>query len=81
MAGKSEPVCIFEVLGLAGQLGDAAANLCATLAMGPEAYRLRDWETTAKGMRCCLQMSPYDGPANLSRQRIQELRHHPPVAN
>jgi adenylate cyclase len=81
VVGKREPVRIFEVLAPAGALTPGKADLRATFALGLEAYRLRDWNTAEQQFKYCLDICPDDGPARLFRQRLAELRTHPPTAD
>jgi adenylate cyclase len=81
VVGKSEPVRIFEVLALAGELTPDKADLRTTFSLGLEAYRLRDWDTAEQQFKHCLDLCPDDGPAHLFQQRIAELRTRPLAAD
>ena len=78
VAGKTEPVRIFELICPAGQLGPAEAELLAEFATGLAAYRQRDWDTAERQFRRCLEIDPKDAPSALYLERIAALRADPP---
>jgi adenylate cyclase len=74
VAGRTEPVRVYEVLGLAGCLSDAKQKLCGFFAEGLATYRARDWDRSEEYFSRCLAVMPTDGPATVFRQRLQLLR-------
>jgi adenylate cyclase len=78
VAGKTEPVRIYELLGVAGQLGAAESGLLQEFAKGLAAYRQRDWDTAERQFRRCLELNPKDAPSTLYLTRIAALRAEPP---
>jgi adenylate cyclase len=81
VAGKTEPVRIYELLGPAGQLGAQEAELYQEFAKGLAAYRQRDWDTAERQFRRCLELNPKDGPSALYIERVAALRATPPPAD
>jgi len=81
VAGKTETVRIYELLGAAGQLGPAEAELLTEFAKGLTAYRQRDWDTAERLFRRCLELNPKDAPTAVYLERITTLRAAPPPAD
>ncbi|MBI1778220.1 MAG: HAMP domain-containing protein [Proteobacteria bacterium] len=78
VAGKTEPIRIFEVLAKMGELTPVQAELCERFAEGLAAYRNRDWEGASSLFDVCLRAVPGDGPSQVFRQRVERLRELPP---
>jgi adenylate cyclase len=78
VAGKTEPVRIFELICPAGQLGAEEAELLKEFANGLAAYRERDWDAAERQFRRCLELNPKDAPSALYLDRIAALRANPP---
>ena len=79
VAGKSEPVRIYELLGRTGQLAPGEIELAREFEKGLAAYRAREWEAAEALFQRCLEMKPSDGPSALYIERIAELRKQPPA--
>src|SRR5215469_14890534 len=77
--GKTEPVEIYQLLGVKGQLPEAAQKLCARYAEGLAEYRGGRWAPARAAFEDCLKMSPEDGPAKTLMHRLQELEAEPPA--
>lgn len=80
VAGKTEPVRIYELLAPAGQLAPADADLPGEFAKGLAAYRAQDWDVAERQFQHCLEIRPGDAPANVFLERVAELRRQPPPA-
>ncbi len=78
VAGKTEPVRIFEVMARVGDLDTVAAALRDRFAEGLTAYRRHDWDTAEAIFSDCLERRPDDGPSKLFMQRVARLRAAPP---
>jgi len=78
VAGKTEPVRIYELLGPADRSGPGEVELPQEFAKGLAAYRERQWDTAERQFRRCLELSPTDGPSALYLERIAALRAKPP---
>ena len=81
VAGKSEPVRIYELISLAGQLDSPRAELSKTFAEGLAAYRRQDWDGAQRAFEQCVRIVPEDGPTQLFLERVNVLRSSPPAAN
>ncbi|MCW5751170.1 MAG: HAMP domain-containing protein [Alphaproteobacteria bacterium] len=78
VAGKSEPIRIYELLGEAGSLAPDMMALAEAFAAGLAAYRRQDWDRAAAHFDECLAIRPDDGPARAFRERTDLLRATPP---
>jgi len=80
VAGKTEPIRIYEAMARAGELRPEQSALRDWFSGALDAYRRQDWDDAQKGFESCLQHAP-DGPARLMLERIAVLRDHPPPAD
>jgi class 3 adenylate cyclase len=80
VAGKSEPVRIFELLGRRGQLNENARQVKEYFEEGLRFYRDRNWERAQAGFEQCLKLNPEDHPPNVFISRLRHFREHPPSA-
>lgn len=78
VAGKTEPVRIYELLTAYGELPPAEAELREEFAAGLAAYRERDWDRAERQFATCLRLNGDDGPSTLFLERVQQLRSDPP---
>lgn len=78
VAGKTEPVCIYELMARAGELESGRSELRELFAEGLAAYRRQDWNAAQTRFESCLRVVPDDGPARLFLERIALLRDAPP---
>ncbi|MCW5729248.1 MAG: HAMP domain-containing protein [Alphaproteobacteria bacterium] len=78
VAGKSEPIRVYELLGEAGSLAPDMMALTEAFAAGLAAYRRQDWDLAAARFDECLAIRPDDGPARAFRERTDLLRATPP---
>ncbi len=78
VAGKSEPVRIFELVGRAGEVDPPVLELRDLYVDGLEAYRRQDWEAAERRFTECLRLCPDDGPAGVLRGRSVGFRAAPP---
>jgi len=81
VVGKTEPVRIYELLGPAGEVDPAQAELVQEFGKGLSKYRLRDWDAAEEHFQRCLKVKPKDGPAAVYLERIAKLRKEPPPAD
>ena len=81
VAGKSEPLRIYELICSSGELTAHIAELRDLFAAGLAAYRARDWETAERRFAECLARQADDGPARVFQQRLKALRVSPPPAD
>jgi adenylate cyclase len=78
VAGKSEPLRIYELICKRGELAADVVELRELFAEGLVAYRARDWAAAERCFADCLARRADDGPARVFRQRIELLRSSPP---
>lgn len=78
VAGKTEPIRVFELLASAGGLVAGQAELRDVFQAALEAYRRRDWDLAGRVLEDCLRIQPADGPARVFRDRVARLRAEPP---
>lgn len=81
VAGKSEPIRIYELLADKGVLDEKRCNLRDAFAEGLGAYRARDWERAAAEFESCLAIEPRDGPARVFAERVKHFAASPPPAD
>jgi class 3 adenylate cyclase/HAMP domain-containing protein len=77
VAGKSEPVRIYELLERKGQLNDNAASLRDHFAEGLASYRSQRWDLAEAQFNECLKINPADRPSKLFIARLQHFRERP----
>lgn len=81
VAGKTEPLKVFELVGRAGELDDSTQERFELFAQGLAAYRTQDWGTAEERFQACLALAADDGPAQVFRDRAAHLKAAPPPAN
>ena len=81
VAGKSEPVRIYELVGRAGEVAASLQELRELYVEGLQAYRRRDWDAAGRCFAKCLELVPSDGPATVLRDRCAILAATPPAPN
>ncbi len=81
VAGKTEPIRIYEAMSRAGELQPEQIALRDLFAEGLAAYRRRDWDDAQARFESCLRHAPEDGPSQLFLERIAVLRNEPPPAD
>src|SRR4029079_579591 len=64
VAGKTEPIRIYEAMGRAGQLQPERIALRDSFAEGLAAYRLRNWDDAQRRFESCLRHAPEDRPSH-----------------
>jgi adenylate cyclase len=78
--GKSEPVAIYELLGVAGTLTPERERVLAAYVRATAAYQARDWLAASEAFGETLALDPTDGPSLLYRTRADEYLAAPPPA-
>lgn len=78
VAGKSEPIRIFELLAAQGRLSPEAAARRDRFDAALAAYRGRDWASAREGFEACAQDSQGDPPAHAFLRRLDQLAADPP---
>ncbi len=78
VAGKVEPVRVFELMGFAEELSDAQKQASESFEKGLVAYRKQDWETAEVAFRTVLGVMPSDQPSRVLLERIEAFKQSPP---
>jgi len=81
VAGKTEPVRIYEAMGRVGEIAPEQIQLREMYANGLAAYRRQDWDEAQRCFESCQLGDAYDGPSRLFIERISLLRSRPPPAD
>ncbi|SDH38496.1 adenylate/guanylate cyclase domain-containing protein [Bradyrhizobium lablabi] len=81
VAGKTEPVRIYEAMGRAGEIAPEQIQLREMYANGLAAYRRQDWNEAQRCFESCQLGDAQDGPSRLFIERISLLRSSPPPAD
>lgn len=78
--GREEPVRIYELAAMAGELPAERRRIFDLYAEGLARYRLGKWDPAAKSLHAALQTDPSDGPSKTLLARIEEFKATPPKA-
>jgi adenylate cyclase len=78
VAGKSEPIRIFELLAAKGDLPPEVAARRDRFEAALVAYRARDWTAANAGFEACAQGPGGDPPARVFLARLEQLAADPP---
>src|SRR3984893_16304706 len=81
VAGKTEPVRIYEAMGSVGELAPEQIQLRELFANGLANYRRQDWDEAQRCFESCLLQDTEDGPSRLFVDRVSQLRSVPPPAD
>jgi adenylate cyclase len=81
VAGKLEPVRVFELLRVSSEMNEAGQQLVQTYEAGLAHYRAQDWEAAEAAFLTCLDIAATDRPSQVMLQRIAEFRQTPPAAD
>jgi adenylate cyclase len=74
VVGKADPVRVYELLGLRGDIAARTAELRTRFEDGLGLYRERQWDRAHAAFDACLKIDPEDGPSLLFVRRIGALR-------
>ena len=78
--GRSEPLAVYEVLGVAGEMEPVKASWLDAYRRGIDLYRARRWGEASACFREALDRAPGDGPCSLYLRRSLDLLASPPPA-
>jgi class 3 adenylate cyclase len=81
VAGKLEPVRVFELMGVSSEMNEAGQQLVQGYEAGLARYRARDWEAAEAAFLACLDIAATDRPSDVMLQRIAAFRQTPPAAD
>jgi adenylate cyclase len=78
VAGKTEPVRIYEAMGRVGEIAPERIELREMYANGLAAYRRHDWDGAQRCFESCQLSDADDGPSRVFIDRVSLLRSTPP---
>jgi adenylate cyclase len=78
VAGKSEPLRVYELVCRLGERAPELTELHEIFAAGLAAYRAQNWQTAALRFAECLARKADDGPSKVFQHRVEILRAAPP---
>ena len=81
VAGKSDPVRVYELLGERGKVEAPRLRLRDAFEAGLAAYRQSDWDGADRHFLEAVKVDPHDKPAQLFRDRVRRFRDAPPPAD
>ncbi len=81
VVGKGEPVAVYEVLGLPGEVAPAQTEANRHYAKGLAAYRARKWDEASAHFKDALAALPEDGASLTMFQRCETYKNSPPPPN
>ncbi|MGZ3236126.1 MAG: adenylate/guanylate cyclase domain-containing protein, partial [Burkholderiaceae bacterium] len=74
VVGKADPVRVYELLGMKGDISTDSAQLRTQYERGLGLYRARKWEEARAAFDECLKIKPDDGASLLFIERIAVLK-------
>jgi len=78
VAGKEDPVTIYEIIGYPEDVDDSMQKAANHYAEGLEAYRNQDWNRALNFFNKALEATPDDGPSKIMLNRCNEYKVNPP---
>lgn len=78
VAGKEEPVTIYEIIGYPEDVDGRMQETANHYAEGLEAYRKHDWNRALIFFNKALESTPDDGPSKTMLNRCNEYKVNPP---
>lgn len=72
--GKNEPVRIFELLSMKGELNDKKKKIKHAFEKGLKFYRQQRWQQAKESFRQVLNIDEKDGPARVFLERCDQLQ-------
>jgi class 3 adenylate cyclase len=78
VAGKSEPVQVYELLGRGKASDSILREVKVRFESGLNAYRNRDWRTARRAFEDCIRARGEDPPSRVFLARLQTLETSPP---
>jgi adenylate cyclase len=79
VAGKEDPVTIYEIIGYPEDVDDRMQEAANHYAEGLEAYRNQDWNRALNFFNKALEATPDDGPSKTMLNRCNEYKVNPPA--
>ena len=79
LAGRQDPVGIYELVALSGQLTSEQRALFDLYGEGFAHYQKADWAKAQTSLKAALEIAPQDGPSLELLSRIAQFREEPPT--
>jgi class 3 adenylate cyclase/CHASE3 domain sensor protein len=79
VAGKHEPIGVYELLGHRADLAPGWEAGVAAFESGLQHYRRQEWDAAEAAFRQCLEQVPEDPPSTAFLERIRTFREAPPA--
>jgi adenylate cyclase len=80
VAGKTEPIRVFQLMAEKGGLDETRLRLWEVFAEGLAAYRAGAWDKAGAAFARCLEIDARDGPSKTFAERVRTLAAGPPKA-
>src|SRR6185295_6553490 len=80
VAGKTEPVTVYELLSLKGELDDGTRQLVAAYEDALRAYQAGNFGAAMQLVRLALEIDHTDGPSRRLATKCEHYLSHPPPA-
>lgn len=80
VAGKLEPVKVYELITLVDELDDTTRKAMQAYESGLARYRAQEWDAAEAAFRECLANVPGDKPSQVMLERVATFRQTPPEA-
>lgn len=81
VAGKLDPVHVYELLDRKGQISQLLIALRDSFETGLQAYMELQWDLAAAEFEKCLELNPEDGPSKVFLGRVRFFQSEPPTTN
>jgi adenylate cyclase len=81
VAGKLEPIRIYELLARKGQAAPRMMELRDSFEQALGFYRQQQWDEAQAALNRCLQINAHDGPSLVLQKRIGQFRNTPPAVD
>ena len=79
LAGRQDPIGIYELVALSGQLTPEQRAVFDLYAEGFAQYQKADWAKAQTALKAALEIAPQDGPSLELLSRIAQFRKVPPA--
>jgi len=79
--GKTEPIVIYELLGMKGSLPQKMYDVIEIYNNGLEMFNEHQWKKAMKFFNDALEIFPDDGPSKTYVERCDEFMRKPPSKN
>jgi class 3 adenylate cyclase len=79
VSGRDQPVTVYELAAMAGELTDDRRALFDLYAAGLALYREGRWQDAAEAFRSALSRAPQDGPSRTMLDRVERFAAAPPA--